>query len=190
MSTPLPLDVRTGLRELATILGRRKTKYAVVGGIASGIRGRPRNTEDIDLVIDVPQLQLPPLLNELADAGFALDLHAAIRDWTQGGMLQIQYGDVPVDWLKPVLPCFAHLLDRARPEDWLGMHVYVATAEDLIVMKLLAQRTQDIFDIENLLMVNRGVLDLELIRSELAAVAPHDAAMSRFDELVQNFYAS
>ena len=41
-----------------------------VGGLATVIRGRPRFTQDVDLIVDIPQLVLPGLLDELAKHGF------------------------------------------------------------------------------------------------------------------------
>lgn len=39
----------------------RSIRYALVGGLAASLRGRPRFTKDVDFVVDVPQLILPSL---------------------------------------------------------------------------------------------------------------------------------
>jgi hypothetical protein len=54
---------------------------------------------------------------------------------------------------------------------------------------LIAFRTQDQLDIENLLAANRGQLDLELIRREWQTVAnADDPRLRRFEEMVVQFY--
>jgi hypothetical protein len=59
----------------------------------------------------------------------------------------------------------------------------------LIVTKLLAFRSQDQVDIENLLAANRGQLDLDFIRTEWAQVATHDdPRLLRFNDMVARFY--
>ena len=61
----------------------------------------------------------------------------------------------------------------------------MASAEGLILLKLLAYRTQDQLDIENLVAAHRDTLDLAWIKSEWATVAPlDDPRMMRLVELV------
>jgi predicted nucleotidyltransferase len=186
----LPLDLASALTQHVKVCEQHGIRYALIGGLATGIRSRMRFTEDVDFLLDVPQLHLPRLLADLATFHFQWDQQAAITDWTQGHMLQLRYGDVPVDWLKPVLPCLAHILDRAETLSWRGTALRVAIAEDLIVLKLFALRTQDVADIQSLLAVNRGTLDLDLIRAELHATLPDDPVLQRFEELVLEFYVA
>src|SRR5207302_11023643 len=96
---------------------------------------------------------------------------------------------IRIDWLKPVIPCYQHVLDRARPELWLGQSIRIASPEGLILMKLLAFRGQDQVDIENLLAANRGQVDLGWVRREWQAVAgPDDPRLQRFEEMVTRLY--
>ena len=60
----------------------------------------------------------------------------------------------------------------------------VASAEGLILLKLLAWRTQDQLDIESLVAAHKDTLDLDWIRSEWATLAdPADSRMARLAEL-------
>ena len=95
-----------------------------------------------------------------------------------------------VDWLKPVLPVFQHVIDAAQQEEWLGHKVRIATAESLIVTKLVAFRRQDQLDIENLLAANQGQLDLDLVRCEMKSIAElDDPRLVQFEEMVNQFYS-
>ena len=79
---------------------------------------------------------------------------------------------------------YQHVLDRATEEIWLDHPIRVASAEGLILIKMLAYRLQDQIDIENLVAAKRGELDMEWIRSEWEAVAPlSDPRMLRLEEL-------
>ena len=61
----------------------------------------------------------------------------------------------------------------------------IASAEGLILLKLLAFRTQDQVDIENLVAANSDKLDLDWIRAEWQNLgSPDDPRMRRFLELV------
>jgi hypothetical protein len=178
-----------GMRQLAEALEGRRINYALIGGLAAGYRSRPRFTEDLDLLLQVPQLALPSLLDDLRDRGFTFETDVAVREWTREHMTVLSFHGVRVDWLKPVLPAYQHVLDRARPEDWLGRPVRIAAAEGLILMKLLAFRTQDQVDVENLLAANQGQLDIEQIRHEWQTVAAQDDPRMRwFEDRITRFY--
>lgn len=97
-----------------------------------------------------------------------------IREWTQQHMTTLSFRGVRIDWLKPVIPLYQHVLDRATEENWLGHPIRVASTEGLILIKLLAYRTQDRLDIENLVAAHGAALDLAWIQSEWATVAPND----------------
>ena len=174
---------------LAEILNRRKVQYALIGGLASGYRSRPRFTQDIDFILQVPQLGLPGLLNNLAGKGFEFDLETTIRQWGIEHMTVLTFRQVQVDWLKPISPIYQHVIDSAQPEDWLGSRVRIATAESLIITNLVAFRRQDQLDIENLLGGNRGQLNLDLIRKEFdTVVESDDPRLQDFEVMVTRFY--
>jgi hypothetical protein len=67
-------------------------------------------------------------------------------------------------------------LADAQPLEWTEGHtVRVATAEGLILTKMVAFRPQDQVDIETLLTVNRDQIDLNLIRDEWSPFAAMEA---------------
>lgn len=178
-------DLLDALAASAEGLRAGRINYAVIGGMAATFRGQPRTTKDLDLLLQVPQLQLPGLLDDLAARGFACDPPTTIREWTHEHMTTLSFRGIRIDWLKPVIPLYQHVLDRATEESWLSRPVRVASAEGLILIKLLAYRPQDQFDIENLVALNRDTLDLDWIQSEWATVAAaDDPRMRRVVELV------
>ena len=95
----------------------------------------------------------------------------AIKRWSVERFLALSFGEVRVDWMQPVLPLYATVLQTAEPESWLEADLRIATAEGLILTKIVAFRPRDQIDIETLLAANRDDIDLELIRREWAAVA-------------------
>jgi Nucleotidyl transferase AbiEii toxin, Type IV TA system len=167
-------DLIAGSLQLAEALQQAGVRYALIGGLAAGYRTHPRFTRDIDFLLQVPQLTLPSLLEELSRRGFNLDPTVTIREWTREHMTTLSYRGIRVDWLKPVIPIYQHVLDRATEETWLNRPIRVASAEGLILIKLLAYRTQDRLDIENLVAAHRDTLDLAWIRSEWETVAAAD----------------
>src|SRR5436309_5109326 len=118
--SPLPQHLLTALLELAAALEQFHVRYALVGAVASGYRSRPRFTEDLDFLLDVPQLVLPGLLEELRERGFSFEMEPTIRDWVQQHLAVLKFNGIQIDWLKPLVPCYQYVLDTAKVEAWLG----------------------------------------------------------------------
>jgi predicted nucleotidyltransferase len=152
---------------LVTTLNERGIQYAVIGGLATIQHTRVRTTDDVDALLTVPQLAMPAFFEALRDRGFDLDVMKSIREFRDGGLTTIRYQDVLVDLMRPILPAYAHVLDRAVIARIHGHEVRVSSAEGLIVMKLIAMRPQDEVDIRELLAAYGGKLDLDYIRAEL-----------------------
>jgi hypothetical protein len=175
--------------QLAEVLPAHQARYALIGGLATGMRGRLRYTDDIDVLLSVPQEQLPGLLEALAGRGFTVDVKSTVREWDRRHMVVLNYRGVRVDWLKPVVPVYQHVLDAAIAEPWRGRQLFVASAEGLIVLKLLAGRPQDLVDIDTLLAANRGRIDLDWIEKEwLTVFATNDPRWLSFRQAVAEYY--
>src|SRR5207245_491164 len=96
----------------------------------------------------------------------------------------LSYHGVSIDWLKPVVPLYQHVIDQARREDFLDCSFPIASPECLILVKLIAFRGQDQVDIENLLAANQGQLDLDFVRREWLTVADeNDPRYVKFQEM-------
>ncbi|NDH95747.1 MAG: hypothetical protein EBZ13_14715 [Planctomycetia bacterium] len=165
-------DLVAAVEILGEVFENRGVRYALLGGLATMLRGRPRFTQDVDVLLEVPQLALPGLLDELVARGFSLDRETVIRQFVEQHMTAFRYGVVRIDWLKPVLPLYAHALADATLLPWGEEHALrVLTPEGLIVTKLVAFRPQDQEDIRTLLAANADEIDAALIRREWASVS-------------------
>jgi hypothetical protein len=170
-------------------LNSLKVRFTLIGGLAVGYRSRPRFTRDIDFLLEVPPLVLPSLLQALQERGFSFDTEKAIREWTREHLTVLTYHGVNIDWLKPVLPVYQHVIERARTENFLGFSVPIASPEGLILTKLIAFRGQDQVDIENLLAANPGQLDFDFIRGEWLTLADEkDPRFLKFQEMAAKLY--
>lgn len=54
-------DLVRGVELLADTFAAKSIRYALIGGLATLMRGRPRFTQDIDILLDVSQVALPGL---------------------------------------------------------------------------------------------------------------------------------
>ena len=172
--------LQRALSLVVVAIDRCTPRYALIGGLATGFRSRPRFTKDVDLIVDVPQIKLPALLEELRASGFTFDTSEVIRDFTQHHLAVLWYDSVRIDWLKPVLPAYGHVIDTATQESGVGPTIRVASAEGLILLKLLAFRLQDQTDVEALIAANHDTLDVPWIKAEWTAIFPLDDPRMRW----------
>jgi predicted nucleotidyltransferase len=163
---PIDDPLSRALDDVVAVLAEFRISYALIGGLATGYRSRPRYTRDIDLILDIPQVSLPAVLEALHDRGFEFESREVIEDFTRHHMAVLWRDGVRLDWLKPMLPAYRHVLDQARLEPGPTVAIRVATAEGLILLKLLAFRLQDQTDIESLVAANRDAIDVEWIKRE------------------------
>lgn len=128
----------------------------VVGGVAASILGRPRATRDIDALAVVPDDRWAALLAAAKDHGMtprvAEPLEFARR--TRVLLLRHTKSDVDIDVILGRLPYEVDAISRARTHDLGGVRVRLPQVEDLLIMKAVAQRPQDVRDIEGLLDVH------------------------------------
>lgn len=177
--------IRRAFETLTAALQERGIRHAFIGGLAVTQHTRVRTTDDIDVLLVLPQVSLPGFLDELGRRGFTIDPLRNIRELRDDGLTTVRYADVVVDLLRPVIPAMAHVLDRAVSSEILGQIVPVSTAEGLIVMKLMAMRPQDEADIRELLAAYGASLDVTFIRHELATFTqPDDPRRAKFESWV------
>lgn len=170
-----PFDaIEAALTDVVAVLTKADVPYALIGGLATGYRSRPRYTKDVDLIVDIPQITLPAVLAALGGLGFEFNDHDVIEELARHHMAVLWRDGVRIDWLKPLLPAYRHVLERACTEPGPGGTLRVATAEGLILLKLFAFRLQDQTDIEALVAANRGALDIDWISTEWQTVFEPD----------------
>lgn len=146
------MDIVEELLELITVLNDSRVAFAVCGGLAVAIHGRPRLTVDIDLVLLDSDMQ--PAIQAVAAAGF--DLPTGWVNFPECGLgtgrlyrvTKVQDGDfLTLDLLAVDSPDNPIWKDQVRVE-LCGREVPVLSKMALIQMKTASERTKDRLDIE------------------------------------------
>lgn len=146
------LDALTDLTEWLEAAG---VPAMVVGGVAASILGRPRATRDIDALAVVPDEHW----NRLVESAKAHGILPRIEDplefarRTRVLLLRHTESSVDIDVILGALPFETDALSRASVHDLGGVRVRLPEVEDLLIMKAIAHRPQDLRDIEGLLDV-------------------------------------
>jgi hypothetical protein len=137
-------------------------------GLAAGIHGDPRFTDDVDLMVTVPTHEVWRLAEEARKSGFDADPHFSELHWRTCGFIRLFLGpigdQVPVDPMACNSEFLREATWRAQPAVFMGMRVPIATAEDMILFKLSAYRENDVPDVVSIFQRNEGKLDLDYLR--------------------------
>ena len=121
------------LREVLEALDRESVPFLVIGGVASAVWGRPRWTQDIDVM--VRSVDAKRALEALAAAGFATQ--ETDQHWIYKGLKD----DVIVDVLfqsSGGIYLDEEMLERGVRREIGGLKLPLAAPEDLVVMKAVA----------------------------------------------------
>jgi Nucleotidyltransferase of unknown function (DUF6036) len=145
-------------------------RYVVVGGMASVLHGHARLTADVDVIVEFEAAPLTRLLDALAAIGFRPRPPVNIRDFADprlraewirdNGMRVFSLWDPSnpmreLDLFAEYPLEFEQLWGRAVEVDVGGAAVRIAAIPDLIALKRLAGRPEDLRDIEALEEIER-----------------------------------
>lgn len=154
------------LDELTPVLDRHKGRSLVIGGIAVIARGVPRVTRDIDIAFSGADIALHALAAEFADAGIVARIEDALAFAAESQVLLLRHAEtgVDVDVSLAWMPFELEAMAAAGPVKVSGVTLQVAQPEDLVIYKAIAWRPQDQQDVERLLVLHGGRMDLARVR--------------------------
>jgi hypothetical protein len=137
------------LRELIRLFNAENVRYALCGGMAVGIHGYPRFTQDIDFLI--PPESLDQARAVAAKAGF-LDESGRIPFADSDVYRVVKIEGAEFRMLDLLVPKRLDTIAWTRRQwfDWNGLPICVVSAEGLVEMKRVAGRDVDLLDIKNL----------------------------------------
>lgn len=152
----------SALADAADFLQSRAIPFAVIGGIASSVRGEPRVTSDVDLVIGVDVARALELLHSLGDSPFEPLFSGAEEVVERSFILPVKHraSGVRVDMAIGLSGFEKDAIARAEIVN-IGSKIAapVASIEDLLVMKILAGRSRDMDDARSLVSLRFNQID-------------------------------
>ena len=166
------------LAKVAGTLETKRTPFAVVGGVALAVRGVARSTFDVDLMTADAAVLSDAYWLLLSRDGAQVEIRRGDGDDPLRGLVRLVARDErPVDvfvgrgaWLDGVVA-------RAEPFDLDDTRVPVVRAADLVLLKLHAGGTQDLWDVRQLLDAD-GAGELASEVELRLAEAPRNAAIA------------
>jgi len=182
------------LDALAEVFRALDVSWYVFGAQALAVRAAARATQDIDITVDGSGVSADRLTKLLLDSGFEHRHPDLVGELLRDGrvlVLRHVEGGMDVDLVLSG-PGLEHgFLARSTTEVLDGVRVPVASATDLVVMKVLSGRGKDLDDVVSLITAGQvdlslaedllGQLDAALGQSDLVPTLHRAAASARLD---------
>lgn len=173
---------------VAKLLTEQGHRHALIGGLAIGVWVEPRATKDIDFIVSAKLDDVDDLLKAARQAGFEVD-ESEVARLKRSHMTRVWTNDssgdaVMIDLLLNEHPFYESLLQRSRAQRLDDQEVRVASPEDVLLLKVIASRPQDIADAAAIVETYGDRLDrtyLEQWARELEIEADLHRTLARHD---------
>lgn len=142
-----------------SFLKKEKIPYLLIGGLAVGVLGEPRMTQDIDLIIFVPKKSAPEVIKKATKAGFWANITSATKDIELKGAFRLDFDNLWVDIIISSTEFENSAFKRKKQIKLLGKKAFIPSPEDLILLKLIPGRDKDILDVKSIIERYKGKLD-------------------------------
>jgi hypothetical protein len=129
---------RDFFQRIIGLLERVGISYMVAGSLSSSYYGKPRSSQDVDIVIDPDRSSLGKLI-DLLEPEYYVSRPAAIEELEHRGMFNII--DTRTGWkvdlvIRKARPFSREEFARRRPAELMGVQTWVLSPEDSILSKL------------------------------------------------------
>jgi len=183
------------IHQLEQIFDRARLDRSYGGAIAYNYYAPPRLTQDIDVLVLVPDPKIPQLVQELAAIGCneglpdprPVSLDRMLRAVRSKPYLSVVYcRGIRTELFVPWHPFHHRVLQRSPIRELEGRKIRIHSAEDLIIFKKIFDRPKDIGDIKAMLMAQKGRLNLERLLSDAEALLT-EASFQELKRLINQF---
>lgn len=147
------------LKELSHTLRKGDVPYMIIGGLANAIWGNPRATLDIDVTIWVAEEQIQSTIRSLGEQ-YVFMVEKPYEFVAETRVLPaINSDNFRIDIIFGALPFEEDAIERAVDVKIGETPVMFCTAEDLILLKIISDRKQDLEDVRSILGFQKQDLD-------------------------------
>ena len=144
------------LADLLKLFKAAKQQGVVIGGVASSLLGKPRFTADIDMLSLMPLQQVAEFVNIAKNHHIVPRVNAAVAFARHNRVLLMKHlpSGIFIDISLGNLIFEEELFQRAIKLRLGKLNIPLPSVEDLIIMKICANREKDIEDVRGLVEKN------------------------------------
>lgn len=143
----------TVLRDLTKWLQAEHVPAIIIGGVAASILGRPRMTQDVDVLLQLGEEHWDEFLTSGEQFGFVPRRSDALTFARKAQVLLLRHtpSGIDTDMVIAALPFEKDAIARSKKVRVGEIRLPLPLPEDLITMKAVAGRPRDMGDIESIL---------------------------------------
>jgi hypothetical protein len=161
----------------------------VIGGVAASILGRPRLTQDVDVLAILPEADWANAVSTAATYDIIPRVENPVDFARRSRVLLMRHAasGINIDVTFGRLSFEQTAIDQSEIHNIGGLRVRLPRVEDLLVMKAIARRPKDLQDIEGLLAAHPEA-DLVAVRQwvrEFATAMSMSDMLDDFDKVVE-----
>jgi hypothetical protein len=170
---------------LDSALREASVPHAFGGALALAYYAEPRATRDVDVNVFVPADAASTVLDALVGLGVRADRRRALPEIRRDGQTRLAWGSNPVDLFFSYDPFHDACRSGVRSVPFGDVDIPILGPEHLVVCKAVFDRRKDWLDIEQVLFVLAGELDLGEVRRWVnAIVGPADPRLARLEAAI------
>lgn len=138
-------------RDFIKLCNKAELRYLVIGGFAVSIHGYPRGTKDLDICVESSEENAKKLEKLIIEFGMG-SLGLTAHDFLQHGMFtQLGREPVRIDIMVEIDGVnFSEAWENKRTFEYEGEMIHFVGYNELLKLKAIAGRPQDIADIAKL----------------------------------------
>jgi predicted nucleotidyltransferase len=147
---------RATIEAIQRLLAKFNNRGVIIGGIAVGFLGRPRLTEDVDVMFLLSTQDIPKFLEAAKSENIQPRIPNADEFARKNRILLLQHTptETNIDISLGIMPFEAEMVERSIVQSTSTLSVRLPTPEDLIIMKAIAHRPKDLEDIRTIVDKN------------------------------------
>jgi len=171
---PAP-NVAEAMKKIVAALKKLRLQAVAIGDAAHAALGCAKAPQSVDFLISTGEKQRLAILAAAQREGLA-------PTESPPGLLRLTYKTATVRMLEATSPFHRLMLSRAEPGVVLGVRSFVASPEDLILMRAASDAPADRAAMIELMKVFAGKLDPDYLKTQAEAVGRFDKVRSAWQE--------
>jgi len=180
---PERVEFREYFKASIDLINASNVDYLIIGGIAVGVWGVPRVTEDLDLMIFISKKDVKVILKNAKDLSFEFDEKKVIGQAKLVGVFKIFYKHFHLDFLISSLEFEKNALKRKQKVKIFDREVFVPSKEDILLLKIIPGRSKDLLDAEGIVERHKGKLNLRYLETWAQWLSDKAQDMRIYNEL-------
>ena len=163
-------------------MNKTKINYMIIGGLAVIKWGRPRLTQDIDIIIQIKDAQIEFFAETLTSERFEVEAAEIRQAFREKSYVSIFFPDdiLRID-IKGLYSRLDHRSFSNRKKTIIfGVETWIETPEDLIIAKLVYNSYQDLEDAASVMLRQCDKIDFDYLKFR----AEEENVVKELDDLI------